>query len=214
MIRKLGLIVVCLLVVPLAEAAEVGLVTSLAGTVTRQDVKAPGNVLKPFVKVWDGDRLTLGDAARVQIVYFDGGRQETWAGTGAITIGESESVVKKGKLVPEIKVLPALLVKQLAKTPGADGNLRAGMVRSRSIPPPKGTELAEQNYAELRANVPAEDRSPELYLLSSYLELREFDKLDALMQQLKTSAPADAEIEALCALYARAAEIARAGAKQ
>ena len=71
------------------------------------------------------------------------------------------------------------------------------MVRSRSIPPPKGTELAEQNYAELRANVPAEDRSPELYLLSSYLELREFDKLDALLQQLKTSAPADAEIEAL-----------------
>ena len=213
MVRKFGLVVVCLLLSPLTEAAEVGLVTSLAGTVTRLDAKAPGNVLKPFVKVWAGDRLTLGDAARVQIVYFDGGRQETWSGAGAIAVGESESVVKKGKLVPEIKVLPALLVKQLAKTPGADGNLRAGMVRSRSIPPPKGTELAEQNYAELRANAPAEDRSPELYLLASYLELREFEKLDGLMQQLKSSAPADAEIEALCALYTRAAETAKSGAK-
>ena len=209
MIGKLGLVVGWLLVVPVAGAAEVGLVTSLAGSVVRQDVKAPGNALKPFVKVWDGDRLTLGDAARVQIVYFDGGRQETWSGAGTIAVGETEGVVKKGKPVAEVRTLSPLLVKQLARTPGTDGNLRAGMVRSRSIPPPKGTELAEQNYAELRANTPADDRSPELYLLSSYLELREFAKIEGLLQQLKTGAPEDAEIEALCALYTRAAETAK-----
>ena len=70
-----------------ASATEVGLVTAVAGNVKLQEEKSVASELKPFVKVREGDRLMMESNARLQLVYFDGGRQETWQGHGALEVG-------------------------------------------------------------------------------------------------------------------------------
>lgn len=192
-----------LLLASLAWGAEVGLVTSLAGKATLQEEKTASE-LKPFVKLRAGDRLALGGGTRLQLVYFEGGRQETWQGAGQLEVGAGASKVLKGGLQPEVKILPAILVKQLSKTPSADGNVKAGMVRMRSIPSGGTLESVEKTYADLRQKADAADRNPELYLLSGYFELREFERVEQLLRKMDEKAPGDMEVRMLKSLYARA----------
>jgi hypothetical protein len=192
-----------------AWAAEVGLVTAVSGAVTLQDEKSAAGALKPFVKVRDGDRLMLQDGSRLQIVFFDGGRQETWQGAGALEIGNTASKVLKGNLQPEIRILPAILVKQLTKTPSPDGSVKTGMIRMRSVPTPEKVELAEKSYADFRKQSDPADRNPEIFIFAAYFELREFDKLEALLKLLGERSPKDPELNALIELYAGAVKKAR-----
>jgi len=196
-----------------AWGAEVALVTSLAGRVLLQEEKAASE-LKPFVKLRAGDRLTLEGAARLQVVYFDGGRQETWQGAGQLEIGARAGNALKGGLQPEAKVLPAILVRQLSKTPSADSGVKAGMVRMRSMPTGGTLESLERNYAELRKQADAADHNPELYLSAGYFELREYDKLDALLRDMGEKSPGNPEIKALASLYKRAVGNARMADKK
>lgn len=197
-----------------AFAAEVGLVTAVSGKVKLQEEKAAASELKPFIKVREGDRLLMEGASRLQVVYFEGGRQETWSGQGALEVGSVSSKAIKGTMQPEIKTLPAILVKQLAKTPAQDGNVKTGMIRMRSMPPYDRLETVEKNYDEMRKQAVAGDLNPELYLLASYFELREFDKLEALLRQLNEKTSETQELAALNMLYARAIRDAKSTAKQ
>ena len=190
-------------------AAEVGLVTAVAGGIKLQDEKKAESDLKSFIKLRPGDRLKMDGTARLQLVYFDGGRQETWQGAGQLEVGGAASKLLKGGLQPEVKTLPAILVKQLSKTPSADGNVKAGMVRMRSMPSGGTLESIERNYADLRQKADPGDRNPELYLLSGYFELREYERLERLLAQLGEKAPNDLELRTLKALYARAINNAR-----
>ena len=195
------LLVFCTLAV---SAAEVGLVTALNGKVQLLEGKSVALELRPFVKVRDGDQLTLKADARLQIVFFAGGRQETWRGSGTLAVGSQSSQALKGGLQVESRSLPAILVKQLSKTPSPDGNVKAGMVRLRSMPSLEPLESVEQEYAALRQQTESRDRSPELYLLVSYFELRAFEKLEALIGQMREKSPQDTEVAALATLYSRA----------
>ncbi len=186
------------------NAAEVGLVTSLSGNVTLLGEKGVELALKPFVKVRSGDRLTLTEQARLQLVFFDGGRQETWLGSGVLALAEQSSQILKGDLQSEVKILPAVLVKQLSRTPSSGGNVKAGMLRLRSAPGTEGLESAERSYTEWRAQAAANERSLELYLLASYFESRAFEKLEGLLRQMAARAPNDQEVAALDALYTSA----------
>ena len=187
-----------------AWAVEVGLVTAVSGGVRLQEETSAAGELKAFVKLREGDRLTLQGGSRLQIVFFDGGRQETWQGAGALEVGSMSSKVVKGGLQPEVRTLPTILVKQLSKTPSPDGAVKTGMIRMRSMPSGGTLESAEKNYADLRRDSAAGDRTPELYLLASYFELREFDKLQGLLRQLGEKDTKDPEISRLTALYGRA----------
>jgi len=205
----------CLAFISMAAwGAEVGLVTAVSGSVKLQEEKAVAGELKSFVKLRAGDRLSMAGASRLQMVYFEGGRQETWQGAGQLEVGSGASKVVTGSLQPEVKTLPAILVKQLSKTPSPDGNVKAGMVRMRSMPSGGTLESVEKNYADLRKQTDAADRNPELYLLASYFELREFDKVDALLQQLGEKSPGDQEVKVLAALYKRAIGNARMADKK
>lgn len=209
--KKLGWVVLWSLVCVSASAfaAEAGLVTALSGNAKLKDDKSVITELKPFVKLKEGDRVIMDGVARVQVVYFEGGRQETWLGSGELAIGGTTSKVLKGNLQSETKTLPAILVKQLTKTPSAEGNVKTGMIRLRSIPSREKTEAAESEYARLRSQADESDRNPELYLLSSYLELHEYDKLESFLKQLGEKYPNDSQILALTALYTKAANEAQ-----
>ena len=192
-------------------AYETGLVTALSGTVKLKDEKAAVAPLKAFTKLRPGDQIMLEGVSRIQVVYFDGGLQETWLGSGEIGIGNTSSKKIKGSPQLETKTLPAILVKQLTKTPSAEGNVKTGMVRLRSIPSKEKTEAAEKEYAQLRSQTETSDRSPELYLLASYLELREYDKLESFLKELNEKSPNDAELASLTDLYTRAINELKSG---
>ena len=197
-----------------ATAAEVGLVTAVSGNVKLQEEKTSASELKPFVKVREGDRLMMVGTSRLQVVYFEGGRQETWLGAGALEVGNGSSKKLKGHLQTEVKTLPSILVKQLSKTPSPDGNVKTGMIRMRSIPPQDKLDKVEKEYAEMRKQADSGDRNPELYLLASYFELREFDKLEAILKQLAEKTPGDPELASLNSLYSRAIDEAKSAEKR
>lgn len=180
-----------------AFGAEVGLVTSVSG-----EVRLSAARLAPFVRLHAGERIALADGARLQLVYFDGGRQESWHGEAAVQIGERASIAAAPPA--QVRVLPPVLARQLAATPAADGRSAAGAVRLRALPVAGTLASLEKSYAELRAQSEPQDRNPELYLLAGYFELREFDKLDALLRQLGEKSPGDRELSVLTALYRRA----------
>jgi len=203
----LGAVLLALVSMPVL-AVEVGLVTAVSGNVKWQEQKSAASELKPFVKVRDGDQLTMDGAARLQLVYFESGRQETWQGSGVLEVGTSSSKTVKGSQQPEVKVLPAILVKQLSKTPASDGNVKTGMIRLRSMAPP--IESVERDYAEMRKQADSTDRNPELFLLASYFERGEYARLEALLGKMNEEKPGDPDILALNGLYSNAVSVAKA----
>jgi hypothetical protein len=153
-------------------------------------------------------------APRLQMVYFEGGRQETWQGTGLLEVGTGSSKTLYGNLQPEVRTLPAILVKQISKTPSPDGNVKTGMIRVRSIQPADKLETIEKEYAEMRKTVDSGDYTPELFLLASYFELREFEKLETLLGQLSEKSPGSTELSTLSVLYSKAINEARKTGKR
>lgn len=187
-----------------AWGAEIGLVTSLSGRILLQEERSAVAELKPFARLRTGDRLILEGTSHLHLVFFDSGREEIWQGSGQLEIGSGASRVVKGSLQPEARVLPSAVVRQIAKTPPADGSARTDKGRMRSMPTAGTLESLEKNYADLRRQAEADDRNPELYLLAGYFELREFERVEALLKRMSEKAPGDMEVRVLRGLYARA----------
>lgn len=197
------------------QANEIAMVTALSGAVELQASGAtPAMPLQAFIKLRAGDRLKLAAAARVQLVFFQGGREEVWQGAGELLLGPQDSAVTAGAPQQQSRLLPRLLVKQLARTPEPEGQISAGMVRLRTMPSGGTLESVENNYAELRRKAAATDRNPELYLLAGYFELREFAKLQQLLARLDEQSPGNHEVAVLRSLYVRAMNNAKMAEEQ
>lgn len=185
---------------PLAGAAENGaLITSLEGKVGRIAIGSP-EALQAFEKLKPGDVLTLEGNARIRLVFFASQRQESWQGSGRIEIG-SDRATATGLAEPVVRILPEIMVRQIAKTPTADSQGRAGAVRLRSIPTPDAIAKLDINYKQLRADTAADDINPEIFLLSGLLELRQLDRIEEVLSSLKTSHPGNMEASVLTSLY-------------
>ncbi len=170
--------------------ADVGMITRISGAVS---MLTDGTMKKvvPFVKIAEGDQITLGHAARVQLVYFSNGRQEIWSDSGLLEIGKDQS---KSNIKPEVTQLSALVVSQLAKTSLVGQQGRTGMVRVRGLMDPDAAPKLEKQYAEIKANA-GDDVTPEVFLLSGLIELREFKRAREVLASL-TGNPAYADMVA------------------
>ncbi len=191
-----------------AVANEVGLVTAVTGSVVLRGHNSAAGDLKPFVKLRAGDRLTLREA-RVQMVFFDGGLQETWQGAGEVEAGATSSRLLQGSLQGESRTLSPILVKQLSRTPDGSGGSKTGMIRLRSLAPSETLETLERNYGELRATAAADDLAPELYRLTGYLDLQEYARLEAALGALEANRPNDTSVSELVALYRKSVAATR-----
>lgn len=160
--------------------ADVAMLTQVSGEVFIGSVGSKRAAV-PFLKVATGDRLTLGSGARVQMVYFGNGRQEVWKGGAQIEVGGLES---KGSSKPEVTQLPPLVVNQLAKTPAAGQQGKTGMIRVRSLSNPDATSHLDKQYKELKANSTADDTTPEIFLLSGLIEIKEIARAKELLAGL------------------------------
>lgn len=195
-----------------ALAGDAALVMSLEGKVGRsaRDGLQP---VEAFVKLKQGDRLVLEKDARLQLVYFESGRQETWGGGGRIEVATAESKAAAGLEPSQVRQLPAVMVKQLARTPALDSQGRAGALRLRSMPTPSGIAKIEETYRKLRAEADKDDLGPEMYLLSGMFEMRELERIENILADLQREQGGNPQTAALASLYTRALRDARAAAK-
>ncbi|MDP2809900.1 MAG: hypothetical protein Q8O34_07090 [Rhodocyclaceae bacterium] len=207
---KYGLLALLALVAGLVRAqgvVDVAMVTFLQGGVSRMTAQGPQPV-QSFVKLKHGDLLALQRDARLQVVYFENGRQETWQGVGRLEITKTEGQAF-GLPPPEVKVLPAVMVKQIARTPALDSQGRAGMMRLRSVATAEDIAKVENTYKRLRMEADRNDLNPELYLLSAMFEVRDLDRVELVLGDLQRTRPGSQEVGLLVALYQKALKNAR-----
>jgi hypothetical protein len=164
-----------------AALAQQAMLTQVGGqvSVAGKDGTRPAVA---FLKLETGEKLTLPADGRVQVVYFGNGRQEIWAGAGQIEIAGLEG--RSPALKPEVKQLPPLVVNQLAKTPAAGQQGKAGMILVRSLENPDAVDHLDKQYEDLKRASSAEDTTPEVFLLSGLIELKEVARAKELLQKL------------------------------
>jgi len=195
-------------------AGDTALVMLLQGRVTRASQPVP-EAVEAFVKLRQGDVLTLDKDARLQVVYFENGRQETWGGGGKLKVGAAAS--KTISLpAPRVKQLPMVMTKQLAHTPALDSQGRSGALRLReadpgAVPESRGEALAEVegNYLRLKAEAPPDDLGPEAYRLAALFELEQWRKVEQAVAELQRDRAANPAAQRLAALYLGALKDAR-----
>src|SRR4051812_42207597 len=73
-------------------ADDVGLINNMSGDVTYTSAGTAAKA-KPYMKIREGDRISVPAGAQVRVVYFQGGRQESFSGPSAFTAGKQESSV-------------------------------------------------------------------------------------------------------------------------
>lgn len=192
-------------------AAEVALVMSVQGRVTRLAEAVPVTV-EAFVKLKEGDRLSLEKDGRLQVVYFENGRQETWSGPGRL-----EMTVHEGKAsglpAPVVKSLPLVMARQLARTPALDSQGRGGVTRLRSMPSQDALTKLEDAYQELKGRAGSDDLGPEMYLLSGLFEMRQLDRVERVLGDLQQERPKHPEAALLISLYKKAVKNVRESKK-
>lgn len=188
------------------QPIDSALITTIQGSV---DLVTPQGKqpLQAFTKLKRGDLLALS-RARVQLIYFENGRQEIWTGGGRLEVLGRESRTF-GLANPEVKMLPVSMVKQIARTPAPDSQGRGGVVRTRAIASPEAIAKLENSYRQLRMEAVRGDLNPELYLLSGLFEMREIERVEQMLRDLQQSRPGDAEVGLVVALYQKAIRNAR-----
>jgi hypothetical protein len=182
MLRNIGIVLLAASSVTGAAWAQDVMLTQVAGDV-RVLGKTGGRAAVPFLKINDGDKLTLASGARVQMVYLASGRQEIWKGTGEIVIGKQDG--RSPSLKAEASQLPPLILKQLAKTPAVGRQGKTGMVMVRGLEALEALDRLEKDYAEFRARAAADDVTPEVFLLSGLVEFEDYERARKVLADLK-----------------------------
>jgi hypothetical protein len=162
--------------------AQVAMLTDVGGKVSISG-KGSSRAAVAFLKMETGDKLTLPAGGKVKIVYFGNGRQEEWSGAGEVAVAGLEG--HSAALKPVVSQLPPLVINQLAKTPAAGQQGRAGMILVRSLENPDALDHLDKQYQDLKRTSQPGDTTPEIFLLSGLIELKEFDRAKELLASLQ-----------------------------
>jgi hypothetical protein len=189
-------------------AADVGLINQLSGDVSyssgAQNAKA-----RAFMKVREGDRFTVPAGGQVRVVYFQGGRQETYAGPASFTAGAQQGAVQSGAQ-PQVTVLPSGVPQKIAQTPeliqiaklGRSGGVTVrGAAREQRLTPQQQAEVrsAHDTYRQMRSSAAADDITPELYLYAVLQDHLLYNDMKAVAAEMARRQPGNADVAELVA---------------
>ena len=186
--------------------ADVGLVNQLNGDVSYTSGAGKAQA-KAYMKVRQGDRFTLPAGALVRIVYFKGGRQETFSGPASFTAGADQSAVQSGAQ-PQVSTLPQGVSQKIAQTPeliqiaklGRSGGVAVrGVPPGQRLTPQQQAEVrqARQTYEQLRKGTAADDITPELYLYSVLQDHLLYDDMKEVVGEMQKRKPSDPDVAAM-----------------
>jgi hypothetical protein len=187
-------------------ADDVGLINSMTGDVTYTSAGTTAKA-KPYMKIREGDRISLPAAAQVRVVYFQGGRQETYAGPASFTAGKQESSVQSGAQ-PQLSKLPAGVPQKIAQTPelvaiaklGRSGGVAVrGVGGDKRLTAQQQAEVrqARQTYDQLRQTSAADDITPELYLYSVLQDHLLYTDMKPVVAEMQKRQPANPDVAAM-----------------
>ena len=182
MLRKLGVFVLVAWFMTGVASAQVAMLTQVAGDVKVAGSDGSRNAV-PFLKVNDGDTLTLAANARVQMVYLSSGRQEVWTGAGPVKVGTQQSA---SSLTPQASQVPALVLRQLEKTPAVGQHGKTGMVMLRSVDDLGALDTLEKDYHDYREKAAPDDVTPEVFYLTGLLDLGDTQTARKVLDDLKS----------------------------
>ena len=182
---------------------DVGLVTMLCGNVTywNDGYQKTPTTAEAFMKIRRGDRFKLRPGAVMQLVYFLGGRQETWKGPVTLTVDDSESHLegkKQPHVQPKVVVLPAGTTQGVRRIPvllRRAGLWRPGSTQIRgdvetsptafAITPEEKAQIvaAKETYRSLRKQTDPGDITPELYLLGVLTDYEQYGEMEGIIRE-------------------------------
>jgi len=210
-IRQLlvGTVFVASAAVAQAQSVDVGIVNMLSGDVAYASDGAAGAKAQAFMKVRQGDRFTVPAGAQVRVVYFNGGRQETWKGPAAFKAGAQSGEASSGKPT-DITTLPSTVPQRIAQVPeliqiaklGRSGGVAVrGSGRPPRLTAEQQTEVknAREIYGKLRSQSTPDDITPELYLYSVLQDFLLYDDMKPVVDEMAKRQPANAEVKELAA---------------
>ncbi len=185
-----------------AGAADVGVVSHLAGLVT---VTNGINTAKAqaYMNIREGDIFNVPEGVVVKVAYFQGGRQETFAGPTSFSIGAFQSIVRTGSY-PLVTVLPFGVSQKISQTSdlvhiaklSSAANVHPASARDQRLSPQQQAEVrqARQVYAKLRAETPGDDITPELYLYSVLQDHRLYGEMGGLVADMARRQPGNRDV--------------------
>ena len=183
--------------------SDVGLVNLVAGNVSFQPQAGPGGPVKAFMKVREGDRFDLPAGGQVRIVYFDGQRQERWQGPAAFRAARTQGTPLSGKPA-EVATLPGGVSARIARVPELMQNAKLGgiQVRSAQAARPASQDAlneARGTYQKLRAQLPADDITPELYFFAALNDYQLYEEMAPVVSEMQRKQPDSEDVKSLAA---------------
>lgn len=195
--------IAALLAAASAFASDVGLINHLAGDVSYTSGSNTAKA-KAFMKVRDGDRINVAARAQVRVVYFEGGRQESYMGPASFTAGARQGTVQSGAQ-PQVTMLPSGVPQKISQAPeliqiaklGRSGGVAVrGAARDARLTPQQQAEVrqARQTYEQLRQSAPADDITPELYLYSVLQDHLLYNDMKVVVSEMQRRQPANPDV--------------------
>jgi hypothetical protein len=160
-----------------------------------------------FMKVRDGDRFSVPAGAVVRVVYFQGGRQESFTGPASFTAGAERSSVQSGAQ-PQVTVLPAGVPQKISQTPqliqiaklGRTGGVAVrGLPREPRLNAQQQAEVrqARETYQKLRAEAAQDDITAELYLYSVLQDHLLYTDMKPVVEEMARRQPNNPDVAEL-----------------
>ncbi len=207
MLRSISAVLVFLAGAALAQSGgDVAVVSGIRGVPTYESEGAGSGRVRPFMRVRHGDRFSVPAGGSLRVVFFQGGRQETWTGPASFRAGAGQGLAVSGT-TPDVAILPLVTPQKIARVPELVQGVLLGGVTVRGgtavVPPPlDAQQLAEvsearQTYRTLRAQAAADDIMPELYLMAVLQEFSLYQDMKALIPELVRRQPDSEEVKGL-----------------
>jgi len=201
---------------------DVGLVTKLSGEVTysNEAEKGPPAKALAFMKIRQGDMLALSPGAKVTLIYFSNGRQETWDGPVSFKVGKENSQTTgahglEGK--PQVQVVPSIIAGKIGNIEvplPRDRTSRSGHTKIRGDSAGKEPSApvvprvldnvgqaqikeAKKKYVSLKKDLGSESVTPELFLLSVFTEYEQYEEMEHIIEMMLKKQPDNAALKDL-----------------
>lgn len=192
---------------PLAMAAQdSAMVNYLSGDVSYSGGAGAAKA-KLFMKVREGDRFTVPNGAQFGLVYFEGGRKETYTGPNVLVAGAKQSTVQSGAPA-QVTSISTGATEKIAKTPelvqmaklGRSGGVTVrGVERAPKLTAAQDADLrkAREDYRRMRAEAAADDITPELILYSTLHEFLLYAELKPVVDEMAKRQPGNPDVATL-----------------
>lgn len=204
--NRILLSLLLLLIAPLAPAqrADVGLVNQVAGDVTYAPASGAPARVQTFMKLREGDRIEVPAGAQVRVVFFEGARQEQWTGPASFRAGKSAGEPLSGSAA-EVVTLPAGAAQRIGQVPQLVQIAKLGGIQLRGMgPPPKASadqhplvSAARAAYEKMRADLPADDIAPELYLYAVLNDYQLYGDMKIVVEEMLRKQPGNDDVQQL-----------------